>query len=97
MPRGRPAKVDHVRDAFLDECDKAVALVAAIRALPQKVRPSNNPGIHPKHSNQVIGLAFMGLVASWEEFIERSLVRYLTGAKTNTNFNRELKLGVPTQ
>lgn len=93
MPRGRPAKVDHVRDAFLEECKKAEALVAAIRALPRKVNASKKPGIHPKYSDQVIGLAFMGLIASWEEFIERSLVRYLTGATTGSNYQPHLKAG----
>ncbi len=58
---GRAPKVDHVRDAFLGEVDAAIALVAAIQALPAKVRPSNKPGLHPKHTGQVVGLAFMDL------------------------------------
>jgi len=93
MPRGRPAKVDHVRKAFLAEVDQAIALVDAIRTLPSKVKPSNNPGIHPKHANQVVGLAFMGLIASWEEFLERTLVRYVTGAKTASSYQPTLKAG----
>jgi hypothetical protein len=83
---GRAPKVDHVRDAFIGEVDAAIALVAAIQAVPSKVRPSNKPGLHPKHAGQVVGLAFMGLVASWEEFIERTLVRYLAGAKTDSGY-----------
>lgn len=93
MPKGRPAKVDHVREAFTRELDSAAALVGAIKALPVKVRPSNNPGLHPKHSGQVIELAFMAVVASWEEFLERSLVRYLTGAKTDRGYEPNLKVG----
>lgn len=93
MPSGRPAKVDHVRDAFLAEIDAATSLVAAMKALPVKVRPSNNPGVHPKYVGQVVELAFMGLVASWEEFVERTLVRYLTGAKTNSGYKPTLKAG----
>ena len=90
---GRPAKVNHVHDAFVAEIDAATSLVSAIQALPIKVRPSNNPGIHPKYVGQVVELAFMGVVASWEEFIERSLVRFLTGARTNGGYNPTLKAG----
>ena len=35
----------------------------------------------------------MGLIASWEEFLERTLVRYVTGAKTANNYEPELKVG----
>ncbi len=93
MPAGRPAKVDHVREAFLREVDQAISLVDAIGAIPAKVRPSNNVGLHPKHAGQVAGLAFMGLVASWEEFLERTLVRYLTGAKTDSGYSPTLRAG----
>ena len=93
MPSGRPAKVDHVRDAFLSEIAAATSLVSAMQALPTKVRPSNNPGIHPKYVGQVVELAFLGVVASWEEFIERSLVRFLTGARTNSGYRPTLKAG----
>lgn len=93
MPSGRPAKVDHVREAFLSEIASATSLVIAVKALPSKVRPSSNPGIHPKYVGQVVELAFMGLVASWEEFVERSLVRYLTGARTNSGYEPSLKAG----
>ncbi len=70
-----------------------MALVKAIKALPVKVRPSTKPGLHPKHANQVIGLAFMGLIATWEEFLEQTLVRYLTGAETDTGYKLHLKAG----
>lgn len=90
---GRPAKVDHVREAFLSEIDSAISLVTTVKALPVRTRPSNNPGIHPKYVGQVFELAFMGLVASWEEFVERSLVRYLTGARTNGGYKPTLKAG----
>ncbi|WP_158970544.1 hypothetical protein [Chachezhania sediminis] len=38
-------------------------------------------------------MAFMGLVASWEEFLERSLVRYLAGATTDSGYQPALKHG----
>jgi len=93
MPAGRPAKVDHVRDDFISSVDQSIALVKAIKALPVKVRPSNAVGLHPKYADQVVSLAFMGIIASWEEFIERTAVRYLTGSKTDSGYKPTLKHG----
>ena len=93
MPIGRPAKVEHVRKEFFAELDRAETLVEAMTNLPTKVRKSTKPGIHPKHRGQVIELAFMGIVASWEEFLEQALVRYLTGAQTKKGNPTKLKAG----
>lgn len=93
MPAGRPAKVDHVREDFISAVDQSMALVRAIKGLPVKVRPSNAVGLHPKYADQVVSLAFMGIVASWEEFLERTTVRYLTGSKTDTGYKPTLKHG----
>jgi hypothetical protein len=90
---GRPPRVDHVKSGFVGEVGSAKALVAAITALPRKVRPSPNPGIHPKHSRQVVELAFMGIVAAWEEFLERSLVRYVAGAEAAGGYSPAHKYG----
>src|SRR4051794_9564130 len=83
---GRPPEVEHVKRTLLDEVASARGLVDAIRAIPPKVRPSNAVGLHPKYAQQVIELAFMGVVAAWEEFLERSLVRYLAGARTASGY-----------
>lgn len=90
---GRPPKVDHVRDAFLKEINSARALVSAVDQLPRKVRPSNQVGIHPKYVNQVTELAFMGVVSAWEEFLERTLVRYVAGAVANSGYSPTHKYG----
>lgn len=95
MP-GRPPKVTHVRNAFLAEVATARALVAAVQALPQQVHPNAPRGINPKHVRQVAGLAFMGVVAAWEEFLERTLVRYLAGACTDTGYTATPKYGRAT-
>lgn len=84
---GRPPKVDRVRDAFIKEIASGRALVAAINGLPRKVRPSNQVGIHPRYVNQVAELAFLGVVSAWEEFLERTLTRYVAGAITNSGYN----------
>ena len=93
MPVGRPTKVEPVLKEFFAELTRAEKLVDAIEALPTNIGRSNNPGIHPKHRGRVIELAFMGVVASWEEFLEQALVRYLTGAKTKVRTKTKLKAG----
>ena len=89
----RTPKVDHVRDSFLAEITSATNLVTAIQALPRKINPAVQVGIHPKHVRQVVELAFMGLFAAWEEFLERSLVRYMAGATTNGGYSPSHKHG----
>ena len=89
----RPPKVDHVRDSFLAQIASATNLVTAIQALPRKVHPAGAAGVHPKHVHQVVGLAFMGIIAAWEEFLERSLVRYVAGATTNGGYSPPHKHG----
>lgn len=95
MP-GRPPRVTHVLDAFLAEVATARGLVAAVQALPQQVHPNAPRGINPKHVRQIAGLAFMGVVAAWEEFLERTLVRYLAGAATNSGYAATPKYGRAT-
>lgn len=92
MPGRRP-KVTHIRNAFLSEVATARSLVAAVRALPQQVHPNAPQGIHPKHVTQITGLAFMGVIAAWEEFLERTLVRYLAGAATDSGHAMTPKFG----
>ena len=78
---GRPPKVEHVREAFLREITSAKALTSAVGRLPMVVNSSMASGLHPKHMLQIEELAFMGVVAAWEEFLEMTLVRYIAGAR----------------
>jgi hypothetical protein len=91
---GRPPEVDHVKREFLKQVDAAVALVDAIKNIPSRTKNIDGLGLHPKHLNQAVGLAFMGLVSSWEEFIERSLVRYVAGAQSSSGFSPKPKVGI---
>lgn len=93
MP-GRPPEVTHVKNTFLDEISAARNLVVAINAIPAKVSPSASIGLHPKYAQRVVALAFMAVVAAWEEFLECSLVRYLAGAKTASGYKPRPKLGM---
>ena len=80
---GRPPKVDHVRNGLLSEANSARNLVARVLALPRGVREGE---LHPKHARQIVELAFMGVVSAWDEFLERTLVRYVAGAVTDSGY-----------
>jgi hypothetical protein len=93
---GRPPEVDHVKKTFFDEVQAAEDLVTKILQFKGGINPAGVAGIHPKHVRQVVELAFMGVVASWEEFLEMALVRYVAGAKTGTGYRPIPKFGRAT-
>lgn len=90
---GRPPRVDHVREALLREIGSSQSLISAIQVIPLSVRFTARPHLHPKYTRQVVELAFMGMVSAWEEFLERSLVRYVAGAQTASGFHPTHKFG----
>ena len=92
MP-GRPPKVDHVRRDFTHKVNAARNLVRAINQLPRQDPRRDVEGIHPKHVVQVTELAFMGVVSAWEEFLERTLVRYLAATVTDSGYSPDHKFG----
>ncbi len=90
MPRA--LSVDSVRDEFLYQIEVARNLVTAVRPLAA-IHPNSGPSLHPKHVSRTIELAFMGVCSAWEEFLERSLVRYLAGATTSGGYSPALRVG----
>lgn len=92
MP-GRPPEVDHIKATFLREIRAAEELVTKVRRFLGGINPAGARGLHPKHVRQVVELAFMGVVASWEEFLELTLVRYVAGAKTRAGYAPTPKYG----
>ena len=83
---GRQPKVDHVKATFFREVKAAESLVAKVRQLSGGINPAGIGGLHPKYVRQVVELAFMSIVASWEEFLEMALVRYVAGARTEAGY-----------
>ena len=90
---GRPPKVDHVRRDFIHKTNASRNLVRAIDQLPRMDARRNVDGIHPKHVVQITELAFMGAVSAWEEFLDRTLVRYLAAAATDSGYHPIPKFG----
>lgn len=93
---GRRPEVDHVKARLLAEIKSAEDLVAKINAFSGGINPAGTPGLHPMYVRQVIELAFMGMVASWEEFLEMAMVRYVAGAKTKAGYSPTPKYGSAT-
>jgi hypothetical protein len=87
------SSVSHIRKAFIAEIIRAQNLVHSVRDLPRRGPKSIDEVIHPKHVNQIIELAFMGMVSAWEEFLEATLVRYMTGATTEKGYSPTPKFG----
>lgn len=85
---GSKPQLNPCKNAFLAELNAATSLVGAVHAVPSSVKPSARPTLHPKYKVQVVELAFMGVVAAWEEFLEATLVRYVAGAKTTSGYQR---------
>lgn len=52
-----------------------------------------HPKLHVKQARRVVELAFMGIVAAWEEFLEGTMVRYVAGAKTVSRFSPTPRVG----
>jgi hypothetical protein len=72
----------------LSALGSAQALVDSARRVETVRTSPATPRLHSKQVRRVIELAFMGVVAEWEEFLEQTLVRYMCGAKATG--------GVPT-
>jgi len=92
MARGRPPKVDHIREDFLFQIEAARRLESAVRPLTT-IHPNAARGLHPKHVYRTVELAFMGVCAAWEDFVEDTLVRYLANAETDSGYRPRLRVG----
>lgn len=54
--------------------------------------PRNSP-VHRKQAERIVALAFMSVVAAWEEYVIDSFLRYLCGARSPSGYSPALRLG----
>lgn len=92
MP-GRPPKVDHLRVGFVGAIRSARGLYSSVQAVGAINPATQCPTLHTEHVRRVVELAFMGVIGSWEEFLEQTLVRYIAGAKCDGGYKPSLRLG----
>ena len=90
---GRPPKVDHIRDSFVGAIESAGKLYTSVLAVSGINPAIQGPRLHSEHVRRVVELAFLGVVGSWEEFLELTLVRYIAGAKCDGGYRPTLRLG----
>ena len=89
----RPLKTAHLRDNLLADIASAETLVTQVRSLANIHPGGPVRSLHVKHVYRVVELAFMGVVAEWEDFIEQTFVRYLAGAESGNGYKAPLKIG----
>jgi len=92
MPR--TPSVRSLTDAFGRTLDSAGNLYGAVEAFCERTYEGmyENP-LHPNQARRVVGLAFLGVVAAWEEFQEAVFVRYLAGARAPSGFMPAARAG----
>lgn len=71
----RIVSISSVKKNFLKKIESNKKLIE----VSQSVMSNKGNGLRQKHIEQIRGLAFMSIVASWEEFLEDCMVRYLKG------------------
>jgi hypothetical protein len=89
---GRKTEVEAVKAQFARRIDSAEKLVKAVRRLPAAKATGQGNSLHVKHVYKVVELAFMDICAQWEDFVEDSFLRYLTGARPKTGSAPKLRL-----
>ncbi len=93
MAAGRLSRVQQIRVGFEKSILSAEGLVSDVRKL-ERVRTSTRQGVlHSKRVARIAELAFMGMFAAWEEFLEDTFIRYLAGASDSGPGGPILKLG----
>lgn len=90
---GRAAKVDRVRNDFIKRISAAEKLVLAVRPLAAIKGAGAGTRLHVENVGQIVELAFLGMCAQWETFLEDSMVRYLAGAKPSGGTAPTLRVG----
>lgn len=88
----KPPSTETSREEFEYQLDVAKRIVTAVTKLGA-INPTAAKPLHIKHVARIVELAFMGAVASWEDFLEGTFVRYMAGAKSKSGYSPTLRLG----
>ena len=88
----QPLKTALLRNNFLADIKSAKKLVDEIQQFSVST-PAVPCNLHIKQVHRVVGLAFMGLIAEWEEFLEQTFIRYLSNGQSKNGFKAPHKIG----
>ena len=91
---GRGAKIDPTKRDFRRSLVSAFNLSAAVDPfLRRNLDNMIYEDLHFEQARKILGLAFLGVTAAWEEFLDGCFIRYLVGAKSPNGFSPSLLLG----
>lgn len=86
--------IKSVRKNFESAIETALRIYAPVRHDCVWNHESINEGtFHPRVAYKVVGLAFLSIVAAWEEYLESSFLRYMAGAKSESSYSPKLRIG----
>lgn len=82
------------RNTFEFALGSAVDLCAAVEPFVGRAFKSRTVRqLHSSQARRVVSLAFLAMIASWEEFLEGTFVRYVCGARSMMRRRPPLKFG----
>lgn len=87
-----PPKLEPIRVHFIGRIDAAEKLVESVRKLSAVKGAGKGSSLHVEHVGQVVELAFMGMCAQWETFLEDTMLRYVAGAVPVASNTFQLRL-----
>src|SRR5258706_15419694 len=86
----------HIRNAYEEAIGSALNLYASVEPFVARYFEGIAPNpLHPSPARRIVSLGFLAIVASWEEFIEGTFVRYLCGASSTGQRRPQLRFGPP--
>lgn len=91
MPR--KINIDRIRDEFLDKTERATQFITNVRSSSHPGKSKAPRALHAKHVGLAYERSFLKVIASWEELLEHTLIRYMVGAKTLSGYQPVLRIG----
>jgi hypothetical protein len=76
---GRPPELKNIKREFLEKIKSAKGFIKIFKEIAPVVKGSGKSRFNKKQKEHLLGLLFISIVNAWENFLEESLVRYLTG------------------
>jgi hypothetical protein len=79
--------------ARIFEATRELVLDSERQLLEVDASAPDQPRYRPLTASKIVGLAFLSLIAAWEEFLEETFVRYMAGAQSPSGYAPELRVG----
>lgn len=88
MAMARKPALRTVRNVFEDTIVSSRNLFTAVEVYTKRTYDGMEyEPLHPTQARRVVGLAFLAVLAAWEEYLEAVFVRYLAGATAPSGYS----------